>query len=114
MAKIVTSDPFTRTGFKHPKLLQWIRANRGQLVWSLLILVQHWIAEGQPRGTEVMGSFEEWIGVVGGILGAAGIDGLLANQQEFRGMGGQYRRRVKTVRGCVGRDLRNGTGCGAG
>lgn len=77
-------NPYARTGFCDPNLLAWARANRAQLVGVVLILVQHWIAEGQPAGREILGSFEGWTAVVGGILGAAGIPGFLGNQQTFR------------------------------
>ena len=34
--------------FKHPDLLGWVEENRGDIVWACLVLVQNWIARGQP------------------------------------------------------------------
>jgi hypothetical protein len=76
--------PWERTGFRHPSLLRWARDNRGQLVWAALTLVQAWIAAGRPAGTQTMGMFESWAEVIGGILGVAGMPGLLANAKKFR------------------------------
>lgn len=59
----------------------WARANRGRLVWACLTLVQTWIAAGQPRGTAVLGSFQDWAEIMSGILETVGIPGLLTNRQ---------------------------------
>lgn len=70
--------------FKHPKLREWARENRGRLVWAALVLVQAWLSEGQPAAdsTASLGGFERWAEVVGGILGLAGIPGFLGNLEE--------------------------------
>src|SRR6516164_6851097 len=70
--------PWERTGYRHPNLLKWAKENRGQLVWAALTLARAWIAAGRPAGTEVLGMFEAWTDVIGGILGVAGVPGLLA------------------------------------
>jgi hypothetical protein len=75
--------PWQRTEFKHEDLRTWIDEHRGDLVWSALTLIQHWIAEGMPLGTVKIGSFERWAAVLGGILGVAGIDGFLGNLEAF-------------------------------
>jgi hypothetical protein len=67
--------------FKYPDLARWIRAQRGELVWSCLTLVQHWIARGRKPGRAVLGSFQAWAETMSGILEAAGIDGLLENRK---------------------------------
>lgn len=69
--------------FKHPQLRQWALANRGQLVWALLTMVQAWIDAGKPPGDESIGSFESWARVIGGILKVADIPGFLANRKEL-------------------------------
>jgi hypothetical protein len=76
--------PWERKDFRHPNLLKWAKENRGQLVWAALTLVQAWIAAVRPAGTETFGMFEAWVAVIGGILGVAGVPGLLTNAREFR------------------------------
>lgn len=71
------------SAFRHENLREWVDEHRADLVWSALVLVKHWIAEGSPAGTERLGSFEHWASVLGGILGCAGIDGFLGNLETF-------------------------------
>ena len=72
--------PHLRTGFRHDPLRGWIRRNRGDLIRSVLILIQHWLAQGSPRfTTRRLGSYESYGEVVGGVLEAAGIQDFLAN-----------------------------------
>ena len=76
--------PTERKDFRHPNLLGYVRANRGQLVWAGLTLIQAWIAAGKPARTETLASYEAWSQVVGGILEVAGIDGFLENRDELK------------------------------
>ena len=71
------------TSFRHPNLLQWVGEHRGELIRAVLILVRHWIAQGQPGAGVHLGSFESWADVVGGILQAAEVPGFLNNLTEF-------------------------------
>jgi hypothetical protein len=71
--------PWLRKDFRHPDLLDWTAAERPQLVRAVLVLVRNWLAQGRPRGTVRLGSFERWSETVGGILAAAGIEGFLGN-----------------------------------
>lgn len=77
--------PWLRTGFKHPDLLAWVTENRGRLVWSALVLIQHWLARGRPAPEKMtpLGSYEQWSKVIGGILESAGVPGFLSNLEEF-------------------------------
>jgi hypothetical protein len=77
-------QPTQRTGFKHPHLKRWAREHRGELLWAALTLCQAWVAAGRPRGQQVMGSYESWVEVMGGILDVAGVAGLLDNADELR------------------------------
>jgi hypothetical protein len=61
-----------------------VKANRGQLVAAALTLCQAWVAAGRPDGKEVLGMFDSWAAVIGGILCAAGVPGLLTNAKKFR------------------------------
>ncbi len=75
--------PWLRTGFKHPDLIAWATAHRGDLIWAVLTLVRAWLAAGRPEGATVLGEFEAWARVMGGILTVAGIKGFLENLAEF-------------------------------
>lgn len=70
------------TGFRHPNLREWMRANRGLLVWAALTLIRSWLKKGRPRGPRSLGSYEDWSRTMGGILEAAGISGFLGNVLE--------------------------------
>jgi hypothetical protein len=75
-----TSRPWQRTGFRHPDLLGWVSAQRGDLVHALLTLSQAWYHAGQPAAvTPILGSFEAWTRTIGGILTHVGVPGFLAN-----------------------------------
>ena len=76
-------QPWRREGFRHANLLAWTRANRAALVAACLTLGQAWIAAGRPRHGSMLGSFEAWAGIMGGILEAAGVPGFLANLDEM-------------------------------
>ena len=74
-----TPDPTTCRSFRHPDLRAWISENRERLVWACLVLIQNWIAMGQPLWTErSLASFEAYSTKVGGVLAAAGIPGFFA------------------------------------
>lgn len=75
--------PARRQGFRHPDLMVWVRANRARLVSACLTLCQAWIAAGRPANPEIIGSYENWSRVMGGILQVAGIEGFLANIDEM-------------------------------
>ena len=70
--------------FKHPDLRGWIADHRADLVWAVLTLVQGWIAAGKPPVTDpVLGNFEKWSSVIGGILKFSEVQGFLANIDAF-------------------------------
>lgn len=75
--------PEERTGWRHPDLLAWVRANRAQLVSACLSFIRAWLEAGQPRGTATLGRFEHWAGVIGGILEVAAIPGLLGGRERL-------------------------------
>ncbi|NQW52232.1 MAG: toprim domain-containing protein, partial [Rhodospirillales bacterium] len=75
--------PWQRSGFRHPDLMVWVRANRARLVAACLILCRAWIAAGRPRGTRSIGSYESWSQTMGGVLEVAGIEGFLCNIDEM-------------------------------
>jgi hypothetical protein len=76
--------PWLRNDFRHENLVTWVAANRAELVWAALTLIQTWIVEGKPTGmAQRLGMFEEWSEVIGGVLEVAGIAGFLSNTSEF-------------------------------
>jgi putative DNA primase/helicase len=71
--------PWLGRKFRHPNLTKWVIEQRPNLIWAALVLTRAWVAEGCPAGTEVLGMFESWSSVMGGILDTAGIPGFLGN-----------------------------------
>lgn len=71
--------PWQRKDFKHPDLRKWVQDHRGELITAALVLVRNWFDEGCPEGALSIGSFESWSRVIGGILGACGIEGFMDN-----------------------------------
>ena len=67
--------------FRHPDLLAWTRENRGQLLAAAFTLARAWIQAGRPLPDDlpVLGGFQEFVKVVGGVLAFAGVEGFLAN-----------------------------------
>jgi putative DNA primase/helicase len=82
-----TEHPENRaaSGFKHADLLVWIAEKRNELLRALIILVQHWLAQGKPLPQRVrpLGSFEGWSMTIGGILECAGIEGFQGNRRNY-------------------------------
>ena len=70
--------------FKIPNLRAWIEKYRLLLVQACLTLVQAWVAAGMPKGDRIVGGFERWSEVMGGILEVVGIPGFLENLDEHR------------------------------
>jgi hypothetical protein len=57
--------PEFREGFKHPKLLAWVRQHRGRLVTAALTMLRSYTAAGRPPlGLRPWGSFEGWSDLV--------------------------------------------------
>ena len=79
------AEPDTRSGFKHPNLIQYARENRPYILSALCSIVQDWITAGMPEhnGPDVMGGFEPWRIMTASILHHAGIEGFLGNAAMF-------------------------------
>lgn len=78
------SRPFERGGFVHPELKDWVKTNRGELLWALLVLGRAWFVAKRPKGeARPLGSFEDWTRVIGGVLTNAGVSGFLGNAKEL-------------------------------
>lgn len=82
-----SAEPEKRCGWRHDDIRGWVKENRGKLVWACLTIIQNWISAGKPEyKDEALNSFENWSGVVGGILRSAGIGGFLGNRKELKAM----------------------------
>jgi hypothetical protein len=76
--------PWEREGFLHADLLSYVRKERGRILWALLVLVRHYFVRGCLQATvPIMGGFENWAYLVGGVLAACGIDGFLRNRERL-------------------------------
>ena len=74
------SQPWKRSGFHQPDLIEWVTARRTELMWAVFVLVRVWVSAGRPAFTSVkLGGFSQWVNVVGGILQAAGVEEFLSN-----------------------------------
>jgi hypothetical protein len=73
-----TDKPEDRTFSKNLDI--WVRdEHRGDLIWSVLTVIQYWISQGMPKpSVTLLGKFEEWTRVVGGVLETGGIPGFLS------------------------------------
>ena len=81
-----TDRPWQRNEgtFRHPALLIWAQQQRSALVHAALVLVQSWLAAGRPAPQgRLLGSYEAWTAVIGGILQNAGLRGFLENLDEL-------------------------------
>lgn len=79
--------------FTHPDLRAWVRENRSEILSALLTIGRYWFVKGQkvPDDIPVIGSFEAWSKVLGGVLAAAGVEGFLENAQAL------YERSIEEV-----------------
>ena len=83
-----TTQPWTRTNFRHSNIERWVTEHRAELVVAALTLARSWYAAGQPPSPyQSVGSFEGWAEVIGGILGHAKVPDFLANLDAFYGSG---------------------------
>jgi len=78
-----TEHPEHRTDFRHPDLVGWVTAHRGELLGAVLTIWRNWAAKGRPQADITLGSFERWGRTVGGALEAAGISGFGGNISEW-------------------------------
>ena len=81
-----TDTPALRTGFKHEPLMAWVEQNRAQIVSYLYDIVIAWINAGKPKFVgQLMGSYESWSAVLGGIIEHAGLPGFLSDTSMQQG-----------------------------
>ena len=78
------AHPERRTDFQHPDLPAYVRENRCRILSCLLGMVENWLASGKPPHKTLLGGFESWSGVVGGILAANGFMHWRANESAWQ------------------------------
>jgi hypothetical protein len=79
-----TDRPWEREEFRHKELMGWVDEHRGELIGAGLTMVQAWIVAGRPGFSgKMLGSFEGWSRILGGILEHISVTGFLGNLSEF-------------------------------
>ena len=69
--------PWERHEFRHPELLAWVADHRGDILAKLCTMILAYFQAGcPPQNTPHMGGFEQWVTLVGGILGVGLARGL--------------------------------------
>lgn len=74
------ADPSSRSGFRHADLKGYVTDHRGELLSSVLTILRAWHLAGRPAGEVIIGSFERWAELVGGVLEFLGITGFGTNR----------------------------------
>lgn len=79
------AKPRERTGFKYQPYAENMLLLRRDFVWAIHVLINNWLQLGRPapRSVPHFATYPEWMSVVGGILEAAGIYGLLSNMEAY-------------------------------
>ena len=75
--------PHQRIGFRYPNITKFCQQNRNQIQDAILSLIRYWLANDQIKGKQVMGSYEEWVSILGGILSLVGFDTFLGNRPQI-------------------------------
>lgn len=79
-----TESPYERSNFKHKEIRTWAETNREVLATAVVILIRSWIEAGRPMYEgKLLGSYEEWTKVMGGLLDHIGMTDFLANCAEL-------------------------------
>ena len=67
--------------FKHPNLHEWIMQSRGAILAAILTIVRSWILAGSPQKADqdILGGYESYSRILGGILEFIGVKGFLTN-----------------------------------
>ena len=75
------AKPYNRksTEFTHGNLREFVLENRSRLIGAALSIILAWIKAGCPKpdSSKVLGSFEGWVDVIGGILKFIKVEGFL-------------------------------------
>ncbi len=80
-----TDSPETRTDFVHHDIYRFITrpGKRREILSALIGMIEKWKDHGKPNGKQPMGSFEEWAGVIGGVLEINSVKGWMENWRDW-------------------------------
>jgi hypothetical protein len=83
-----TANPQDRdvSSYRHPDIKRWTVEHRAELIGACLTLVRAWFTGDREENASGrrFGSFEQWGGMIGGILDNAGVTGFLGSLVEWR------------------------------
>ncbi|MGH1412122.1 MAG: hypothetical protein ACRBB0_01420 [Pelagimonas sp.] len=80
-----SAEPEKRTGWLHDDLPAFVIKDRAKLVQCCLTIIQYWISQGKKPYTDVvMGSYERYTAIIGGVLESVGVRGFLGNAQKLK------------------------------
>jgi hypothetical protein len=71
--------------FHHEDILGWVTAHRAEVLAKIMIMARAWVVAGRPAGkhTKVLGGFNAFTDVLGGILSYAGVEMFLDNMDRL-------------------------------
>jgi hypothetical protein len=58
--------------YEEPKLHEWVREHRGDILSALFAFVREWVDAGMPPGSKPFTSYPEWASTIGGIMESVG------------------------------------------
>jgi putative DNA primase/helicase len=91
-------DPETRTGFKYPDLLGYVREHRPELLGAALCILRSWFSAGCPRQELLSwGSFEAWSSVIRQVIVWLGLPDPAGSREEFRASADRERGSLQQV-----------------
>lgn len=73
--------PEERKQFRHPDLESYILQNRPTIINALLSIAQHAANKGFPKGSKILGGYEDFSQKMGGILEVAEVEGFLDGRE---------------------------------
>jgi hypothetical protein len=69
--------PWLDRTYAIPNLKEWLPQHRTEMIWAVLTIIRSWFVAGQPKGERMLGMFESYSQVLGGILAHVGVSGFL-------------------------------------
>lgn len=71
--------------FTHPELREWVTNNRGSILAAILTIARAWTLAGKPvpEGIPILGGYEAYCRIIGGVLGFMGVQGFMGNLDDM-------------------------------